>query len=346
MRVALNCAILRRGFSGTASVTRLLATILRDTPGIELFEVAPRAPLSVHRWANAARDVRWDLWGAGHKVKGIDVLVSPCNIGRAPQGVGHVLVVHDTMVLDHPHLFDRGYARYARALFGPSIASATLVIVPSQHTASSIRRRWPKAPPIQVLGYPSPPLMRSSPRSLPPPPWTVLMVGATEPHKNHVAGIEAVRLARLLTGAPLHIELIGPEGLAEGDVSATLAVVDPAGTWSTRRPSVSGPELEAAYARAWALLQPSVDEGFCLPLVEAGSHGLPVVHSGAGSMAEVAPHGNTGGHDPVALARALRRLADPGPYQEASRASLDASRQRPVGRFADSLVEAIREAAP
>ena len=46
--------------------------------------------------------------------------------------------------------------------------------------------------------------------------------------------------------------------------------------------------LAAHYARALALIHPSLDEGFGLPLLEAMSHGCPVAAANAGAMPEVA----------------------------------------------------------
>ena len=54
---------------------------------------------------------------------------------------------------------------------------------------------------------------------------------------------------------------------------------------------------------SWLLLQPSYDEGFGLPLVEAAQHGLPVVHSGRGAMSRVLPEIDAHGVDAAALRR-------------------------------------------
>ena len=50
---------------------------------------------------------------------------------------------------------------------------------------------------------------------------------------------------------------------------------------------VPQPQLNAAYAEASVLLSTSEHEGFCVPLLEAFSFGLPVVARPAGGMPEV-----------------------------------------------------------
>lgn len=344
IRVALNCAILSRGVSGTAKTVQAIVHALKTQEGIELIESEPTAGRSPSKAFNAIHAATWDLWRAGRAVKEIDVLISPCNIGRAPRGVGHLLVVQDTMVLDHPHLFDPAFALYARALFGLSVHGATRVLTASHHAAMCIRRHWPRAS-VTVIGWPAPVLNCGIPRVLGTGPLTVLMVGATEPHKNHLGGIEAVRLARLMTGADLHLEIIGPAGRAEEEVRAALRAADPTGVWASRRGVVSCVDLADAYERAWVLLQPSLHEGFGLPVLEAGAYALPVVHTGESSLSEVSPAGDAGGSAPEFLSVGLRRLLDAASYHTASNASLEAATSRSPEAFASALRAVVAEVA-
>jgi glycosyltransferase involved in cell wall biosynthesis len=133
-------------------------------------------------------------------------------------------------------------------------------------------------------------------------------VGATDPVKNHVAGVEAVARLRATSGADVGLRVVGPAGRAESEVRAALAAVDPAGVWTSREVDVPAETLHAAYGSSWVLLQPSHDEGFGLPLVEAAGHGLPSVHSGRGAMPTVMPQVNAGGVAPESLAAAMTPL--------------------------------------
>lgn len=111
----------------------------------------------------------------------------------------------------------------------------------------------------------------------------VLVVSRLAPNKRHdlaIAAFEAWRAehapaARLLCVgealSPSYADLIG--GLADGAV--TLAG------------GLTQPDLNAAYARADAMLSMSEHEGFSVPLLEAFHFGLPVVARPAGAMPEV-----------------------------------------------------------
>lgn len=344
LRVALNSAINLRGASGTASTVRAITQALSGQEAIELIDACPPRGRTHSRTVNAAQAASWDLWRAARVAKGIDVLISPCNIGRAPKRMGHLLIVQDTMVLDYPHLFDPGFALYARTFFGLSVRGASRVLTASRHAASCIRRRWPDAE-LTVLGWPAPAVPRGAARILEAEPLIVLMVGATEPHKNHVGGIEAVRLVRLVTGVDLHLEIIGPVGRAEGSVGDMIHLVDPTGAWVSRRGVVSPSALADAYERAWVLLQPSLHEGFGLPVLEAAAYGLPVIHTGEASLSEVAPAGDAGGSSPERLAAGLNKLLGPLAYRAASIASLEAAASRSQPVFAAELQSVVAEVA-
>jgi len=70
------------------------------------------------------------------------------------------------------------------------------------------------------------------------------------------------------------------------------------------------PDLPALYQLAHAVLFPSLDEGFGLPLLEAFAAGTPVVASNAGAIPEVAGDAAllSAPEDPEALADNLLRL--------------------------------------
>lgn len=345
MRIVLNCAIQQRGISGTARVTDSIASALESSSEVDVVRVYPARPPGVNRVRNALEAATWDLVRAGRSTKQYDLLVSPCNVGRAPRGTPHLLVVQDTMVLDHPHLFDKGYVAYAKALFGISVLSSTKILTASQHSANSIRRRWSDAPPIQVLPWPTRRIYRESTRSCPEKTLSVLMVGSTEPHKNHLGGIEGVRIARLLSGVPIKLRIIGPIGRAETAVRELMHLVDPNQGWCSRVVSATDSEVEAAYAEASVLLQPSLDEGFGLPLLEAAAHALPVIHSGAGSMTEVHPDGEAGSTEPSAFARALCRLMTPSEYERCSKASLEVAARHSFKDYSIKLYQLAFEVA-
>jgi glycosyltransferase involved in cell wall biosynthesis len=319
-RIVVNTAIYLHGTSGTATATRQLVAALGQLAEVEVLEAAPRrrgGPIAM--W-NAARDARWDLWGASHAFPDVDLLVSPCNIGRRGRARRHVLVVHDLMAIDRPELFDRKFSAYFRALVPRSIRSADRVLTPSEHSRESILRIVPEAD-VRVVPW----AYAASPGD--PADWpklpTVLMVGATEPVKNQVGGVRAVHRLRERTGADVRLRVIGPEGRAEAAVRAELTECDPTAAWTSREVDVPADTLAAAYSTSWLLLQPSLDEGFGLPLVEAAARRLPVVHSGRGAMPELVPEVDVGAIDPEALAAAMEPLLDRAAWERLAARSTD-----------------------
>jgi glycosyltransferase involved in cell wall biosynthesis len=336
-RIAVNTAIHQRGTSGSSSATSALVEALRYLPDVDVREVAPRRRRGRFSVLNAVADARWDLWLAGRTLSDVDLLVSSCNIGLRGRAAKHVLVVYDVMVFDHPDLFDRRFAAYFRLLVPRSARRADRILTMSEHAARRLRGLAPGAD-VRVLSWPHPTGKRT-PVSF-STPHTVLMVGATEPVKNQVAGVRAVAGLRSDTGADLLLRVIGPAGRAEQAVREALAAADPARRWTSREVDVSSEELDAAYASSWLLLQPSYDEGFGLPLVEAARHGLPVVHSGRGPMSEIAPEGDAGGIRPRDLVSAMNPLLDRSAWEEAAAAA----RARADAYRPESFREAVRYA--
>lgn len=80
---------------------------------------------------------------------------------------------------------------------------------------------------------------------------------------------------------------------------------------------ISNCDLSTLYANALAALQPSWDEGFGLPVLEAMAHGCPVITSNCGATREVG-EGAAALVDPAApeqSAQALKRLANDKPFR-------------------------------
>lgn len=128
----------------------------------------------------------------------------------------------------------------------------------------------------------------------------VLLVGGAAPRKNLKGAIEAVRLAR---EAMPDLRLLVTGRLAE----------KPSEPWVASPGPLPEPLLAAAYRTAYALLHPSLHEGFGLTLLEAMGFGLPVVASNRGSIPEIAGEAASLS-DPLdahGLADGLIRLGDP-----------------------------------
>lgn len=323
MRVDINGGIARRGRSGSGRVVDLIRAALSDHADVRVHQPAlPRA-----RVLRLAAIFHWDMRGAGLRARGTDLFVSPAGSGIGPRDKPHILIMHDTMVLDRPNDFDPGFRAYALMTYGPSVRRASLILTGSHHAADAIRRRWSDAPPIEVIRWPGRAQSAATERTLPPRRTRVVVLGATEPHKNHVGAIEAVRFARLALQRDLVLDLVGPAGRAEHVVQRACDLVDPDSTWIRRHVDAAEDDVARFLERADVLLQPSLAEGYGLPVVEAAGFGTPVIHGGIPSLVELHPTGGAAGTDPTSLAEALTTLlGSEHAYRSASRHSLEVGR--------------------
>jgi glycosyltransferase involved in cell wall biosynthesis len=139
-------------------------------------------------------------------------------------------------------------------------------------------------------------------------PW--LMVGSLEPKKGHrdaLAAFEALWAA----GYRRPLLVVGGRGWMYDDIVDTLE----ASRWLGDRlfwlDSVREEELGTFYRRAYALLFASYAEGFGLPLIEAASHGLPILARDMPTAREILGSHATFFTDAAQLISNVRVMEDP-----------------------------------
>jgi Glycosyl transferases group 1 len=150
-----------------------------------------------------------------------------------------------------------------------------------------------------------------------------------------------VKLAREQSHEDFRLVIVGPPGRAEESVRALARNTDPNGAWIERRVNVSDAELDREYDSAFVLVQPSSGEGYGLPVGEAAARGLPAVHSGAGSLSEIAPGAVVQPEGARSYSDAIVALLDADTYEIARSAGLAAARRLNVRSYATAVDRAI-----
>lgn len=210
------------------------------------------------------------------------------SVFRAIHGVAGarcVVLVHDTIPLDHPDLCRAGTeADFARRLRAVG-ANADLAIYTTRAVAQAAERhlaRWGRVPPavIAPLGVHrvAPDTTRLTPH-LPLDRPYFLALGTIEPRKNHALLLDvwADFHARMVPDDIPRLFILGARGWAD---AALLDRLDRLPFRNDTVFEVGGlPDgaVAALLDRSAGLLFPSLAEGFGLPPIEAAMAGVPVV---------------------------------------------------------------------
>ncbi|EIK96726.1 glycosyltransferase PslI [Pseudomonas sp. M47T1] len=210
-------------------------------------------------------------------------------LGRKPEGMKYVLQLHDLfqLTLTNAHgsqLKARVYGYTDKLSIGWSVKVADRIWTPSQYTADEVIKLFPQARgkvrvlPNLVVPF-SGELADLSDLQLPSRYW--LCVGTREPRKNIPWFVAAWQQARQQDANVPELVLIGArEHLpAEQQHLQGLHFLS----------DISDAQLQALYASAARLWQPSYAEGFGLPVIEALAQGTPVAVASGSALDEITP---------------------------------------------------------
>ena len=261
-----------------------------------------------------------------------------------------VVTIHDLQPLLLPANFSRVKTAYLRARIGPSARASRLVVVQSEHTRRSVVERLgvpadrvALVPPGIVAPVATSEGERVAPEGVTEPFF--LFPAITYPHKNHVTLVRAFAPVAA-ERADVSLVLTHRGDVMEDELRATIEHLGLRGR-VRRLGYVSDGELEWLYRHAVAMTYPSRFEGFGLPVLEAMSHGCPVIASSAAALPEVV--GDAGVLvDPLDVdgwTRAMRALLTDATQRD----GLIAAGRRRVRAYrwedsADHLAAAYREA--
>jgi len=210
------------------------------------------------------------------------------------QDVRPVFFVHDLLPLDYPEYFRPGYRvlfqrRFdTMAQWGAAFIVSTNVVRDRLCMALTAAQR-PEVP-IYVAPLPSP--LASGGTAVPDNilfarPYFVL-VSTVEPRKNHLLVLNIWReLAALGDNDIARLVLIGARGWEHEQVADMLDRCEAIRPYIFEAARLSSNALARLLAQAQALLMPSFDEGYGLPIVEALTLGTPVIASDTATFREV-----------------------------------------------------------
>ena len=276
-----------------------------------------------------------------------DVVVCPMQtMGSWGRKYALVLTLHDLIYYEHPappgflpapvrilwRLYHKAYWPQ-RVLLDRADVVATI----SSTTAALISKYRLTRRPVRIVGNaPQPGLSPRDPGA--GADKTLLYMGSFMPYKNVETMIRGMADLPDLT---LHLlSRIAPERRAE------LEALAPASTNIVFHNGVTDAEYEALLARTTALVSLSRAEGYGLPLVEAMSHGTPVIASDIPIFREVGGDAVSYVHpdSPAGFAAAVRKLEEPELWKERSRRSAERAAGFSWDESARRLLEAAEEA--
>ncbi len=216
--------------------------------------------------------LRWGLPSfellTGEKV---DVVFSPTPVVMPSRRARKIVTVHDLFFYEYPEKVSREFGVYYRERVRASLREADRIIAVSSYTARKIATLLGFEGKIRVIPEAARPFPPPEPVEGLPEEF-LLFMGGCEPRKNLATLLRALRLLK----DPPALVVVGSASACNGSSGVV---------WLGY---VSDAQLHYLYKKALALVVPSLDEGFGLPVLEAMSLGVPVLCSSWGALREVA----------------------------------------------------------
>lgn len=296
----------RGGADGIGTYSERLLGELRRIPGLSLetFEfAAPRRLLGPRDWGNYQLQAGWawamdgDFPLAARRSPAPGAVVHATDhyipkLARLPV----VATIHDAIPLSHPESVRYSLKPLRHAIFRRAAGWAAQVITVSEYSKQEIVR-WFGIPPEKITvtplgvdamwhkGVPAGDSERARTRYGLPERY-FLFVGTLQPRKNVRRIIDAHKSLPPQLRREIPLVVAGRHGWScEREVSELESCADGTMRWLRY---VAAEDLLPVFKRASALVWPSLNEGFGLPVLEAFAAGLPVVTSNTTSLPEVA----------------------------------------------------------
>lgn len=311
--IDLRCLLESKPTGVTRYAIRLLPELWRDSPHTFRLLLTGRRAANVHlpwelpanvsvvrakgsnRWLNIryllSRGPALDILAGG-----CDVFFMPCPLfGRVSPGVPLVLTVHDLAFARFPDMSSR-YGRVWHRLLNPRrlARSAAKVIAVSQATKRDVVDLYGvedvkvevvySGGESRIVNHESPASQIQTTNYKLQAPY-LLMIGTKETRKNIPAAVAGFAAARR-QGVAMQLVLVGKEGAGYEQIKRAIASSGFAQD-CVELPYLSDAELNQVLRGAFAVLYPSLYEGFGFPILEAMAAGVPVITSAVSAMPEI-----------------------------------------------------------
>lgn len=219
------------------------------------------------------------FWGPRHQLP----LMLPADVRCA-------VTIHDLVFRDCSETM-RFPGREVENFFTPrALARADTIIVVSQFTRQRLQYHFPQYA-HKVVVVPGASMLTDAARDVGATRAEqgkyFLFVGTLEPRKNLPRLLRAYKCYCQVTPQPLPLKIVGGGGWGGEDIAGLVDSLK-LGQWVELLGKVEDSALVGLYGEAYALMMPSLYEGFGLPVVEALSLGVPVIISRDSAMSEVA----------------------------------------------------------
>jgi glycosyltransferase involved in cell wall biosynthesis len=230
-----------------------------------------------------------------------------------------VVTVHDVAAWTHPESLPPGRAALVRAMVKRAHRHADAVITPTHAVAEELNEIHDFGDRIRVVGgavstkLVTPVDADERAETLGLPERYILSAGTLEPRKRLASLIASLAQPE---SADLPLLIAGPDGWGGIDVAAVAAEHGVAPERVRVLGFLPDADLAVALGRATVFAYPSVAGGFALPVIEAFSFGVPVVHSDDPSVREltadagIAVESADESEYPARLAEAIARVAN------------------------------------
>lgn len=215
-------------------------------------------------------------------------------------------LIHDILPITNPDWFPPASVARFRSWFDAHTTAGSTLLAVSNASADAVAATGVDRPTVVRMGHTDTAATSTG--------NGILMIGTIEPRKGHATILDALDL--LGNAAPI-VDVVGRPGWNTEDLSTRLETHSKI-RWHR---GISDADLEVLWTLSGLLLQPSLGEGFGLPVIEAIHRGVAAATSDIEVMREVG-RGQTSllPFNPQAWADVLARFAtDPAAWPRPNR---------------------------